>query len=207
MSIFKGPSARRRMRRSRQAGPDIFDGVENGHWAATVSRPALLDGADDRRFRQLVYDLLTIATRMTIVRDHLGRRMKLSGPQYSVLMAVLQLQGSKGVGVSALAKLLHVTTAFIATETGKLVQAGLLNKRADPKDGRAVLLSLTRSGRALIEQNGDAIRAINDIFFGSLNAARFEALASIMAALVQSSERALAQISGDPAVKLRAAAE
>ena len=155
----------------------------------------------------MVYDLLTIATRMTIVRDHLGRRMKLSGPQYSVLMAVLQLQGSKGVGVSALAKLLHVTTAFIATETGKLVQAGLLNKRADPKDGRAVLLSLTRSGRALIEQNGDAIRAINDIFFGSLNAARFEALASIMAALVQSSERALAQISGDPAVKLRAAAE
>ena len=155
----------------------------------------------------MVYDLLTIATRMTIVRDHLGRRMKLSGPQYSVLMAVLQLQGSKGVGVSALAKLLHVTTAFIATEAGKLVQAGLLNKRADPKDGRAVLLSLTRSGRALIEQNGDAIRAINDIFFGSLNAARFEALASIMATLVQSSERALAQISGDTAVKLRVAAE
>ena len=37
----------------------------------TVSRAALLDDGSDRRFRQLVYDLLTIAVRMEAVREHL----------------------------------------------------------------------------------------------------------------------------------------
>jgi DNA-binding MarR family transcriptional regulator len=173
----------------------------------TVSRRALLESSGDKRFRQLVYDLLTISNRMSLVREHLGRQLNISGPQYSVLMAILQLQGDKGVGVSALARLLHVSTAFIATETGKLVQARYLAKQTDPKDGRAVLLSLTRTGRALIERRGDEIRAINDTFFGALNSCEFVMLSKAMAALVQSSDFAVAQINGNAAPQPRAAAE
>jgi DNA-binding MarR family transcriptional regulator len=173
----------------------------------TVSRRALLESSGDKRFRQLVYDLLTISNRMTLVREHLGRRLTISGPQYSVLMAILQLQGENGVGVSALARLLHVSTAFIATETGKLVQAGYLTKRADPKDGRAVLLCLTTRGRSLIESSGDEIRAINDTFFGALNASTFVMLSKAMASLVLGSELAVAQINRNAAPEALTAAE
>jgi len=173
----------------------------------TVSRLALLDETGDGHFRQLVYDLLTVAARMTLVREHLGRRMRLSGPQYSVLMAVLQLQGGTGVGASALAKLLHVSTAFIATETGKLARRGLLTKRPDPNDRRAVLHRLTESGRALIAQNGAEIRAVNDTFFGALTAEDFRALANGVAGLVRGSEFAAAQISSSTALELLDAAE
>ncbi len=83
---------------------------------ATVSRPALLEKGSDDRFRRLVYDLLTIASRMTTVREHLGGRMGISAPQYSLLMAVGQFQGERGVGVTAVAKVLHVSSAFVATE-------------------------------------------------------------------------------------------
>jgi MarR family transcriptional regulator, organic hydroperoxide resistance regulator len=161
---------------------------------ATVSRPTLLEQGSDERFRRLVYDLLTVATRMTVVREHLGRRMGISAPQYSLLMAIGQLQGELGVGVTAVARVLHVSSAFVATETGKLAQAGVLTKRANPKDRRAVLLSLTRAGRALIERNSAEVRAINDIFFGALTATTFAAASAAMAALVGGSARATAHL-------------
>jgi DNA-binding MarR family transcriptional regulator len=161
---------------------------------ATVSRPALLEAGSDERFRRLVNDLLTIASRMTAVRQHLGSRMGISAPQYSLLMAIGQFQGERGVGVTAIASVLHVSSAFVATETGKLAQAGLLTKGANPKDGRAVLLSLTRAGRSLIERNSDQVRAVNDIFFGALTPSQFTAASAAMAALVRGSARAVAHV-------------
>jgi DNA-binding MarR family transcriptional regulator len=127
---------------------------------------------------------------MTTVREHLGDRMGISAPQYSLLMAVGQFQGEHGVGVTAVAKVMHVSSAFVATESGKLAQAGLLAKRANPKDGRAVLLSLTRAGRSLIARHSAEIRAVNDIFFGMLTPSMFAAASAAMAALVRGSARA-----------------
>jgi len=208
MSAFKQrPEMGRRRTNGRRVPAPVAAVNSAGNFPPTVSRPALLDKSGDKRFRQLVYDLLTIANRMTVVREHLGRRLKISGPQYSVLMAIMQLQGDKGVGVSALARLLHVSTAFVATETGKLGQVGLVTKRADPDDGRAVRLSLTRAGRAQIDRNGAEIRAINDTFFGALNASTFATLSNIMATLVLSSDIAIAQISSSTELESRAAAE
>ena len=173
----------------------------------SVSRPALLGKEGDKLFRQLVYDLLTVSNRMSLVREHLGKRLGISPPQYSLLMAIIQLQGEAGVGASALARLLHVSTAFVATETGKLEQMGLISKRADPSDGRAVRLSLTSAGGKLIERNGDEIRAINDVFFGGLSAGSFVTLSKTMSGLVVSSDVVVAQINGSAASQLRIAAE
>jgi DNA-binding MarR family transcriptional regulator len=188
MSISKAPGKKRRGRRNTllaadSKGPTI-------RLPATVSRPALLEKGSDDRFRRLVYDLLTIASRMTAVREHLGDRMGISAPQYSLLMAVGQFQGEHGVGVTAVAKVMHVSSAFVATESGKLAQAGLLAKRANPKDGRAVLLSLTRAGRSLTARHSAEIRAVNDIFFGMLTPSMFAAASAAMAALVRGSARA-----------------
>jgi DNA-binding MarR family transcriptional regulator len=175
--------------------------------AATVSRPALLRRDSDERFRRLIYDLLTVASRMTLVREHLASRMGITAPQYSLLMAIGQFQGVQGVGVTAIAKVLHVSSAFVATETSKLAQAGLLSKQANPTDRRGVLLSLTRTGRALIERNSGEIRALNDAFFGALTASTFAALSTIMTALVQGSARATANLNAGSAAGWREAAE
>jgi MarR family transcriptional regulator, organic hydroperoxide resistance regulator len=173
----------------------------------TVSRPALLEGRSDRRFRRLVYDLLTIASRMTEVREHLAGGMGITAPQFSLLLAIGQFQAERGVGVTAVARVLHVSSAFVATETGKLAQSGLLTKRANPKDRRAVLLSLTRAGRALIERNSDEIRSVNDAFFGALTRNKFAALSTAMADLVHSSARATAQLGRTEPGSWREAAE
>jgi DNA-binding MarR family transcriptional regulator len=157
----------------------------------TVSAAALLDKGSDRRFRTLVNDLFTIASRMEIVRAHLGRRMGISGPQYSLLIAVAHLQGERGVSVGAVAQAMHVSSAFIASETGKMARLGLLLKRANPQDRRGVLLSLAAAGRARIDAIAAELRAINNLFFGALDAASFAALCSAAAGLVQSSGEAV----------------
>jgi DNA-binding MarR family transcriptional regulator len=131
---------------------------------------------------------------MNAVREHLARRMKLTGPQYSVLMAIAQFQDRGGVGVGALAELLHVTSAFIATETGKLAQAGLVRKRPDPKDRRGVILGVTRVGHALIENTSAEIRSVNDEFFGQLDRHSFEAALAAIALIVAGSRKAIHRV-------------
>ncbi len=160
----------------------------------TVSHEALLDGGSDKRFRQLVSDLLTLSVRMELVREHLGRQMGITGPQYSVLVAVSHLQPDTGVSVGDLARVLHVSSAFIATETRKLAEAGLVTKFPNPKDGRGVLISLSRAGQAEIARLTPEIRAINDEFFGTLKRGAFDAMANASSALVRSSARVMPRL-------------
>jgi DNA-binding MarR family transcriptional regulator len=182
-----------RLRRGR-AGAD--QELDAGPYAlpATATRAPLLKGGSDQRFRVLVADLFTISMRMEMVREHLGRRMGISGPQYSIVVAVAHLQGRNGISVGALAQALHVSSAFIATEAGKLARRRLLLKRTNPLDRRGVLLSVAPAGRLAVDRVSAEIRTINDLFFGALDAASFAGLSDAAAALVESSARALRHI-------------
>jgi MarR family transcriptional regulator, organic hydroperoxide resistance regulator len=174
----------------------------------TVTRETLLERGSDRRFRSLVNDLLTIATRMEVVREHLGRRMGISGPQYSVLVAIAHLQGDTGVSVGAVAQALHVSSAFIAVETGKLARLGLVLKQRNPHDRRGVLLSLALPGRLKIDRAGAEIRAVNDLFFGGLDSGAFRALCAAASTLVEGSRGAMQYLGArdaKPAAALEAA--
>lgn len=170
--------------------------LDTGPYAlpATISRAPLLKGGSDQRFRVLVADLFTISTRMEMVREHLGGRMGISGPQYSILVGVAHLQGRNGISVGALAEALHVSSAFIATEGGKLVRRGLLLKRINPLDRRSVLLSVAPTGRLAVDRVSAEIRAVNDLFFGALDAPSFAALSAAAGALVEGSAKAVRHI-------------
>jgi len=153
----------------------------------TASRDALLDGGADRRFRTLVSDLFTISARMEIVRAHLGRRLGITGPQYSLIVAIAHLQGLEGLSVGALAQALHVSSAFVASETSKLVRRSFLLKRTNPNDRRGVLLSIAPAGRLKLDRISAEIRRINDHFFGGLDAKAFDAMCLATAKLVEGS--------------------
>src|SRR5262249_14641896 len=165
MSISKLPRVRVRAKRETAAAAYVLP--------PTVSSRALLDKGSDRRFRTLVNDLFTIASRMEIVRAHLGRRMGLSGPQYSVLVAVAHLQGERGARAGPAARPSPVSSPFLASEPGKRARLGLLLKRPGPHDRRGVLLTLAPAGRLKIDRVSAEIRAINDTFFGALDGESF----------------------------------
>ena len=202
MSISRPAGGRRRLKQVRPSATSAtvspLTARANGGAVfalpATVSRAALLDNGSDERFRRLVYDLFTIAARMETAREYLARRIGITAPQYSVVMAIAQLQGESGVSVGALAEVLHVSSAFIASETGKLARQGLVMKRQNPKDRRGVLLSLTRAARHRIARLTSEIRAVNDLFFSPLNRAAFEGLAAASASLVHSSHKVMQRL-------------
>jgi DNA-binding MarR family transcriptional regulator len=180
----------------RPAGDAAAASLEAGTYVLppTVTRPELLEAGSDRRFRALVSDLFTVSARMEIVREHLGRALGISGPQYSLIVAIAHLQGSRGISVGTVAQALHVSSAFVASETGKLVRRRFLYKRTNPLDRRVVLLSIAPAGRLRLDRLSREMRAINDVFFGSLDDKSFLALSSAAAGLVAGSAQVLRRL-------------
>jgi DNA-binding MarR family transcriptional regulator len=166
------------------------------HPPTTVSLSALLHKQSDQQFRRLVQDLLTVSRRLETARDYFGRRINVTGPQYNLLMTVAQLQGRTGVSVGLVAQAMHVSSAFVTSETRKLSVVGLLRKRPNPNDGRGALLSLARAGRVEIDRLIKEIRTVNDLFFGLLDGHLFAELCISAAALVRGSWEAMRYIEG-----------
>lgn len=66
------------------------------------------------------------------------------------IIATLVCEGPRRT--SALAETLHIEVSTISRQTSALVQQGLIERQADPNDGRACLLAPTDAGRDLYER-------------------------------------------------------
>jgi DNA-binding MarR family transcriptional regulator len=158
----------------------------------TVSKPELLVNGDDQLFRQAIHDALGFSARLQEIRNKLGETIGLSGPAYSILIAIEHLSGNGEVGVSRISDHLHLSGAFVTIEVAKLVKAGLVDKQPNPEDGRRVLLTVTKRAQDLLEELAATQRPVNDAIFAQLSAKQFRAFAEIIGSLVGGTEEALA---------------
>jgi DNA-binding MarR family transcriptional regulator len=161
----------------------------------SVTRGALLTDRSDHAFREFLYNFFTVAERMQEVRRHLGERIGISGPQYNLMMAIGELQGSDGVSVGQVAEYLHVAGPFVTTEAGKLVRMGYLRKVNDPGDKRVWRLSLGPKGWAALKSLLPGLQQVNGSFFAGISQSQFVVLCNCLAKLVENSELVLARIS------------
>lgn len=168
--------------------------VKRGRHPCTTTLPVLVKGGSDARFRRLVYDFLTLSARMRTMREHLGQQAGLTAPQYTFLMAVMELGEHTGVPMRDLADYLLVTPAFVTHESNILVRSGLIVKRANPRDGRSSLLSLSDKGWRLVSKLIPEVRAVNDLFFSRLSATTFGRAQQLVALLLEGSERAMGHV-------------
>jgi DNA-binding MarR family transcriptional regulator len=106
-------------------------------------------------------------------------------------MTVAQLQGATGVSVGSVAQAMHVSSAFITSETGKLADMRLLRKAPNPQDRRGALVSLKHAARVKMDELIPEIRTVNDLFFGRLDTHSFSELCAGARALVQGSREAI----------------
>jgi DNA-binding MarR family transcriptional regulator len=171
----------------------------------TATSAILVSGKSDHSLRKLLYDFFTVSARMETVKRYLGERLGLTAPQYTIMMAVAELQGKMGVSVGRVGDYLHVTGTFVTMESGKLLKKGLLEKRPDLQDRRVSLLSLAPQGAKLLQSLFPQLQQINDVFFELDSRAEFERLCKTLDKLVGNSQRALALINatrGDPRLTL-----
>jgi DNA-binding MarR family transcriptional regulator len=157
----------------------------------TVTLKILKSGASNHIFRKLLYDFFTVSSRMEEVRSYLGSRLRVSGPQFTVLVAVAELEDERGVSVGKVGEYLHVTGTYITIESGKLRKQGYLSKQTSPVDRRVTLLSLTPKGVDALKLIAPELQKINDTFFHLESRTDFIALCGLLDRLVNNSERAV----------------
>jgi DNA-binding MarR family transcriptional regulator len=168
--------------------------LKSYHPPLTVTRRALLRHGSDVDFRRLIYRLLLAEERLRRARDFLGRQAGLTGPQYTMLITVAYLQGATGIAVQSLARNLRVTSAFITSESRRLIERGLLARRTNPHDSRSILLSVTAAGRRRIEKLVPELRTVNNAFFGQVTARSFANAMQFLEQIIAGSERVMEHI-------------
>jgi DNA-binding MarR family transcriptional regulator len=131
----------------------------------TVSLPQFLSEGSDLDFRKFVADLFAAVAGMYSLRRALASSVGLSAAAYSVILGTWHLQRKGPVGITAIARQLHVAAAHVTAEVGDLVELGLLSKKPHPRDTRAVLIELTDAGKALLARLTPLLRKINDRLF------------------------------------------
>lgn len=175
------------------------------HFPLTATSPILVSGKSDHFLRRLLYDFFTVSAHLETMKRYLGKRLGLTGPQYTIMMAVAELQGKTGVSVGRVGEYLHVTGTFVTIESGKLHKKGLMKKLPDLQDGRVSLLSLAPKGVEALESLFPELQQINDVFFELGSRGEFERLCKTLEKLVGNSQRALALVNatrGDPRLTL-----
>src|SRR5215470_19116284 len=157
----------------------------------SATRLALLANKSDHSFREFLYDFFTVAERVQEVRRYLGRRIGISGPQYNLMMAIAELQGSDGVSVGRVAEYLHVAGPFVTTEAGKLAQIAYLRKINDAADKRVWRLSVGPKGWAALKSLLPDLQQVNDTLFAGITNREFVVLCECLGKLVENSELVL----------------
>ena len=171
----------------------------------TATSPILVSGGSDHSFRKFLYDLFTVSAHLETMKRYLGKRLGLTGPQYTIMMAVAELQGEFGVSVGRVGEYLHVTGTFVTIESGKLVKKGLMEKQSDVQDGRVSLLSIAPKGVKVLRSLFPELQHINDVFFELDSRPEFERLRKTLEKLVGNSQRAVALVNAtrdDPRLTL-----
>jgi len=158
----------------------------------TISRPELQVDGSDQEFRAFVHALLAFAARLEAVRSGFAALLGLTGIQYTVLIAVNHLEHRGEVSVGMIAGHLHVSGAFVTSETGKLLRLGFLTKRVDSKDRRRVCLSVTRKGRDLLKTLAPTQVKVNDVLFEFLDASQFRQFRGMVDRMTACGDRAVA---------------
>jgi DNA-binding MarR family transcriptional regulator len=130
----------------------------------------------DTRLREFVADFYAAISMMRILRQEIASTLSLTSAEYSVLLAVWYLERKKEITVRAIANHLHVAAAYVTSEVSRLVAKGLLTKRRDKLDGRAVSVGLTKSARDLLGRLERILGDINRPLFSGLS---FRDLASV----------------------------
>lgn len=103
---------------------------------------------------------------MQRVSNRMARDLGLTGPQRLVVRCIGRYPG---IPASQLASLLHLDRGTISSTLNRLEKRGLIERRADPNDGRRITLGLTEDGRAFDRPTEHTIEAAVEQRLGTIS--------------------------------------
>jgi MarR family transcriptional regulator, transcriptional regulator for hemolysin len=121
----------------------------------------------------------------------IDQRLKLIGVSSGQLPVFFALAGGKALTQKELARLASIEQPTMASTLARMERDGLIERRADPNDGRSSLVSLSAKARKKAEQVTQAITEVNAGALDGLTAAERTAYLDSLAKIIAALERRL----------------
>jgi DNA-binding MarR family transcriptional regulator len=119
------------------------------------------------------------------VSQSFARKVEGHGVTVAEWVLMRQLLGEEALAPSRLAKRMDMTRGAISKLADRLIAKSLLARSADPEDGRAQTLSLTRAGRSIVPKLAALADANDAEFFDHLAPEDRAALFRILRGIVE----------------------
>jgi DNA-binding MarR family transcriptional regulator len=148
-----------------------------------MNRPsARVQTVPDAEVRDILDALRRVVRALRVSASSAEKRVGLSGAQLFVLQRLAQ---RPALSLAELASLTLTDPSSVSVVTARLVDAGLVERKASPRDARRAELSLTAAGRALLRRAPDPAQEALIAAVGRLPVAERRALGRGLARIAQ----------------------
>ena len=145
--------------------------------------------------RQFGWEIAAINVHLQEIHKLRARASGVSGPQWTILMALSELDQGDGVPVKVVAKMLHVDSSFVTTQSKMLEKKGFMRRKTSGDDARVVQMSLTDNIYKHIAGLASQQEELNNFIFGELSDRELGEFIGTLAALKSRLEKACLKVS------------
>lgn len=93
--------------------------------------------------RQFEWEIVATVMHLQQIRSFWAKAVGVSGPQWSIMTALSELDKGEGVPVKDVAKILHVDSSFVTAQSKLLEKKGYIRRKTSGRDARVVQMSLS----------------------------------------------------------------
>jgi DNA-binding MarR family transcriptional regulator len=140
--------------------------------------------------QQLDWEITAINVHLQEIRHFWAKMLDISGPQWTILMALADLDQGEGVPVKVVSKMLHVDPSFVTTQSKMLEKKGFMRRKTSRVDARVVQMSLTDKTYKLIAGLASQQEELNNFIFAEFSDRELSEFTGRLAALKKRLEKA-----------------
>jgi DNA-binding MarR family transcriptional regulator len=116
--------------------------------------------------RQFGWEIVATSMHLQEIRNFWARAIGVSGPQWTILTALSELDKGEGVPVKAVAKMLHVDSSFVTAQSKLLEKKGYVRRKTSGSDARVVQMSLSDKSCKQFAGLSSQQEELNNFIFG-----------------------------------------
>jgi DNA-binding MarR family transcriptional regulator len=140
--------------------------------------------------KRFTWEIAAISVHLEELRQFWAKALGISGPQWMIVMAVADLERGEGVPVNVAAKMLHVDSSFVTTQSKMLEKKGLLRRKTSAEDARIVQMSLTDRAYKHLANLDSRQQSLYEFIFENFDNEELSKLTEKLSALNQRLEKA-----------------
>jgi DNA-binding MarR family transcriptional regulator len=133
--------------------------------------------------RRFAWVINSVGVHLEELRYFWAKTLGISGPQWMILMALVDLDQKDGVPVNVVSKKLHVDSSFITTQSKMLEKKGFLRRKTSTEDARIVQMSLTDKTYKQLAGLAAQQETLNEFIFSELSNKQLDELIDTLSGL------------------------